>query len=1357
MRNQRGKNIKVFLSSTFKDMDAERDIIMNRVAPMLQERLAPEGITVQFIDLRWGVNTHDVDEDERENLVLRECISEIRQSRPFFIGLLGDRYGWVPSEDSWQVMLCEMTDQEGDYIRAEAHEQKSVTELEILFGALMDADLLRRSLFCFRKSAVYSQMDDTARRKFCNPDDETSHKLAALKQKIVTGCEKALCSNNIYEYDCQWDGLSLTGLDGLVGFLSQVLYQQILLYESSHEVQNAENEFQQLQDADQERIDHEMATFMACEEDLKRIEAEIRSPHGVTLIHGLPGAGKTALLCKLYQRADKGIPLIHFCRQDEAPADMLKKWLSDPRLDCQTRYGLEEKVSIEELSLQLLKAQQATHVPLYLFVDDLHLLKDIHKLMNSTLFQLGDVVMVGTIDEPAKMLFQSFHALLVRMPSVLNKETAKQVVVQSLKSVGKSLPAEVLERITNIGTSFPSYTYPLWLQLVIRKLTMLSAEDYEAIRQRGDGDEAITRYLLEMVDDIATHSPYIEPLFASIMFDAGKFLPFDFYWTMIRLLAASEYGLREEDFKQMFGDHWDQLSFSVGKRWLGNLLSIDGKTGRIDFAYSCYRRVLRHFCHDKDEGYASIIDTAASHFFNLYAQTPNDESVCREVAALSINLLHDGVLKAALSSDTAALWPYLVRAAVRLVSTDIAKSRELFSKVLSLGENGVSFIGDVAMQFYQSGNNDIAAQIAGIIDPGLMKSFVDDEFHRYNPADWEYEKMNEMLTLLHYSGFMFFADDAFLSTLLLYMVIRDSELLSAFESDQEDTDRVLSIINRFVNLWSGGDDELEEVDTKDFSPAELVDYAEQLMFTLFAPKHAADVLDQYEEKKGSIPTVDALDIRANIMRCLSDLNNMNGQSLLDYYDKLQPHLKSLPDNEAVLAACKFLLLWNIVRRKISDDRTSMYYRADEANQTFNAVLRVYEQGNEDSALLLQLCFYSLCSTSEYCIDEMVYRGEHEEANRAVQTLLQAVEKMKRTKENSVVAIMAYALAYSVFSNYFEQHGDMIRSFYYCKQHEYAVYMAYQRFPADFVEIGRRYAAALSETGWQLLTVYHQTDEADKNITKAMTIFKDLFDRAPTDLSADDLLKCAYRQMRTLRTKGLHEESIALGKECLSLVEGMESLKPNPQVVSMLHDEIGNAYSSIGDIPTAIAEIRIAAEGFKSVYHSDPDNENLMRSVIVNTICTARLLAFHNRAADQALEMLQQTEPIVKKALEQQPDSIKVRNIAINYYVCLAQVDMAMGQDDEAANYRDMIVGRLYQAIVNNQRVEDYPLLLDCLKQLFVMALQTKSVEMAEACASMEYHIKREFIEKRVLTVDQADLASTEERLQLVEKMKGMEW
>jgi hypothetical protein len=130
------------------------------------------------------------------------------------------------------------------------------------------------------------------------------------------------------------------------------------------------------------------------------------------------------------------------------------------------------------------------------------------------------------------------------MPSVMTEQTTRDMITQQLRSVGKSLPAVVMNKILSAGTSFPSYKYPLWTQLVVKKLTMLSAEDYENIRQRGEGDDAITQYLTEMVEDIAANAPYIEPMFSSILFNAGKFFSFDFFWMMVRLLVASEYGLR---------------------------------------------------------------------------------------------------------------------------------------------------------------------------------------------------------------------------------------------------------------------------------------------------------------------------------------------------------------------------------------------------------------------------------------------------------------------------------------------------------------------------------------------------------------------------------------------------------------------------------------------------------------------------------------------------------------------------------------------------------------------------------------------------------------------------------------------
>ena len=1357
---QNGKNIKVFLSSTFKDMDAERDLIMNRVAPMLQERLAPEGMSVQFIDLRWGVNTQDADENERENTVLRECINEIRESRPFFIGLLGGRYGWIPSDDSWQVMLDEMTVEERLFIRQESQEQKSVTELEILFGALMDAGSLRRSLFCFRKPEVYKQMDDVARTKFCNQEVEADHKLDVLKQKIVKGCEAAQCSNNIYEYDSQWDGQTLTGLDKLADFLCYTLYQQILLYESSHEVQNPENEFQMLLDADEQKVNREISSYCAEEQVLQEIEGDVYSARP-TIIQGIPGSGHTALLCKLYSRVCKmrqsrGLPLIHFCKHGDNLAVVFKKWLADPRLNVSCRYGLEEHVSIEELSLQLLKAQRQLNEVFYLFVDDLHLLKDCYKLINSTLITSGKVVLVATVEEQPLMIYEFWESLdkarFIRLKSVVTEKVARQIVEHELKKVGKSLPEEVMGRILGIGTSFPSYIYPLWLKLVVRKLTMLSADNFEKIRQRGNGDEAITQYLLEMVDDIGANATVIEPMFASILFDAGKFLPFSFFWTMIRLLAVSEYGLREDDFKQIMGEQWDQLSFTVTKRWLGDLLRFDEANGAIDFAYPCYRRLLRHYCQDTDEEYPQIQKMVASHFFSSYSNHPNDTFIVDEVTHLTIMLNDDEVLKAVLSVPDSLIWTSMADKVVGLMGADIQAAQALFRKALSVSENGKVFLTDVAMNLYLHDNDYLASSIMELFDDDLKTKFLRGEIDKYNPNNWEYEKLHQMLCQLHYAGFMLFAGDDFVSSLLTHMTAYDSDLLSDSGFDNEDKQIVISFVNRFVNLWTGGDDELEEVDTSAYSPEELVDYAEKLLFMLFAPKHAEEILRQYEREKGDIPETDAIDIRANTLHCMLEVNQENPQAMMDYYEQLHPHLKNLPDDAAVLAASKFLLLWNIVRKNISDDRSSMYHRSEEAFSTFNSVWKVRQADDNDSVLLLQLCFYNLCSTTEYCVKDMLYRGEHENAQKAIQTMNQAIGMMKQVNQNSLLTILAYSLADAVLSFYYEQHGDALHAFYYHKQHEYAVFMGYQRLPL-IEELKRRYAASVDENGWLLLTAYRQVDEADREFAKAMNIFRELFENAPSNLHADDLLQCAYRQMRTLREKGLHAESIEKGQECLELVNAKEDVNPDPQAVSMLHDEIGDAYATIGRLSEASAEMQLAGEGFRKLYEADSDNENLMRSVVINGVRTAMFLGFKAEQPENALGILRGIMPVVEKAVTQQPDSIKVRNIAINYFVCLAQVDLTVGNQEEAIEYMNAIVKRLYSEIVDHQRADDYPLLLDCLKQLYNTALKTNSVQMACDCAQLELEIKQDFVEKRMLAIESADMETTKWRIEQAEQLK----
>jgi len=96
-RAYRWQTRPVFVTNTFRDMQAERDILRDHVIPVLGERLRVRRAHIEAVDLRWGVETTSKAEEEaRELLVLKVCLAEIKRCRPFLIAILGESYGWVP-------------------------------------------------------------------------------------------------------------------------------------------------------------------------------------------------------------------------------------------------------------------------------------------------------------------------------------------------------------------------------------------------------------------------------------------------------------------------------------------------------------------------------------------------------------------------------------------------------------------------------------------------------------------------------------------------------------------------------------------------------------------------------------------------------------------------------------------------------------------------------------------------------------------------------------------------------------------------------------------------------------------------------------------------------------------------------------------------------------------------------------------------------------------------------------------------------------------------------------------------------------------------------------------------------------
>ncbi len=161
------REIRVFISSTFRDMQEEREELVKQIFPQLRRLCESRSVTWGEVDLRWGVP----DEAKAEGKVLPLCLAEIEHCRPYFIGLLGERYGWVPAEIPRELLETQPWLKE--------HRKQSVTALEILHGVLRNPEMAEHAFFYFRDPGY------AAVRPGFTEEDPTKHeRLAKLKDDI---------------------------------------------------------------------------------------------------------------------------------------------------------------------------------------------------------------------------------------------------------------------------------------------------------------------------------------------------------------------------------------------------------------------------------------------------------------------------------------------------------------------------------------------------------------------------------------------------------------------------------------------------------------------------------------------------------------------------------------------------------------------------------------------------------------------------------------------------------------------------------------------------------------------------------------------------------------------------------------------------------------------------------------------------------------------------------------------------------------------------------------------------------------------------------------------------------------------
>ena len=181
------REIRVFLSSTFRDMEKERDYLLKHVFPKLRQECAERNVGFTEIDLRWGIT----EAAAKNGMTIEICLGEIDRCReypPFFIGFLGERYGWIPQASELQEYWNERG--ESDYsarIRDALQRGISVTELEIRFGVLDPSNTaaLENACFFLRDAALTAEFSAAAAdSSIVDFYDDGGGKLQALKTDL---------------------------------------------------------------------------------------------------------------------------------------------------------------------------------------------------------------------------------------------------------------------------------------------------------------------------------------------------------------------------------------------------------------------------------------------------------------------------------------------------------------------------------------------------------------------------------------------------------------------------------------------------------------------------------------------------------------------------------------------------------------------------------------------------------------------------------------------------------------------------------------------------------------------------------------------------------------------------------------------------------------------------------------------------------------------------------------------------------------------------------------------------------------------------------------------------------------------
>lgn len=555
------RHIRVFISSTFRDMQDERDYLMQCTFPKLRKLAAERDVTLTELDLRWGIT----EEEAKSGKVVEICLREIENSIPFFIGIIGNRYGWVPTKEDLGDNVTERFTDVNKYIE----QHLSVTEMEMQFGVLSRDEDMHAYFYIKEQNdeADNPEMlnrlkEEVSKSKYPSSGYKTPEDLAIqVEEAFINLLNTLFPKGNLTELEKERIGQR--------SFMNQ-LCQNYIKDDNSFEILNS---------------------WLA--------DATSR----LYVVTGASGLGKSALIANWLKEklnhSDHGYNIIyHFTGNggSESSYEYITKSIANEINDL---YGWEDPDSKSNLDDLFVRVSSESSKPLLIVIDAINQIVDVDnaKLLNWLPIPTKNIkILFSTLEDDRTMeVFKKRHYPIFNLQA-LNHERRSQLVKSYLKLYAKSLSDKQVDSIVNN----PLCENTLVLKTLLDELINFGI--YEKL------DERIEFYLkAETIDD-----------FYQALLESYE-CTFEFSSDALCQLALTKHGLKETEILSVINISRPE-EFRINQFHLSALLCclkshLCEKNGMITFAHTYFSSsVYKRYIENNDIAAYTVRDDIISYF-----------------------------------------------------------------------------------------------------------------------------------------------------------------------------------------------------------------------------------------------------------------------------------------------------------------------------------------------------------------------------------------------------------------------------------------------------------------------------------------------------------------------------------------------------------------------------------------------------------------------------------------------------------------------------------------------------------------------------------------------------------------------